>query len=33
MVSRGMSSLTSLMLGSIANKVIHLAQIPVTIVK
>jgi nucleotide-binding universal stress UspA family protein len=33
MGSRGMSALPSLMLGSIATKVIHLAQIPVTIVK
>jgi len=31
--SRGMSSLPNLLLGSIATRVIHLAQVPVTIVK
>ena len=33
MGSRGMSALASLVLGSNATKVIHLAQVPVTIVK
>jgi nucleotide-binding universal stress UspA family protein len=31
--SRGMSALPNLMLGSTATKVIHLAWVPVTIVK